>query len=334
MKKKNNYSKNCICTNNCSQKINFGPRGATGVTGPIGPTGATGATGPTGATGATGPNGPPIEELVVRSTTTIQPDQQANVLSETDGSTHYLDFYIPKGADGVPEKILAGNTLSLNPDQPAQVVDRYENGTHYFDFSIPKGEKGPTGPRGLPGEIGISQVITIDGTETVEPHELAQVQDDFDRNVHHLTFYIPKGEQGDAGPPGLTPGVYLSIYNANQQEISNEKDLVMDTVAINIDFKMQNGKVIIPLNGTYLMTFTVNNAPNALFDDYVGITVNDTLLPESKRPIPLNGSSTGIAVALLNKDDQIALKSFVGNQLTLSPLGAPSSSFSIVMISF
>ena len=56
-----------------------------------------------------------------------------------------------------------------------------------------KGEIGHTGLRGFPGEIGISEVITIDGTETVEPNEEAQVQDDFDRNIHHLTFYIPKG---------------------------------------------------------------------------------------------------------------------------------------------
>ena len=56
-----------------------------------------------------------------------------------------------------------------------------------------QGEIGHTGPRGFPGEFGISEVITIDGTETVEPNEEAQVQDDFDRNIHHLTFYIPKG---------------------------------------------------------------------------------------------------------------------------------------------
>ena len=48
-------------------------------------------------------------------------------------------------------------------------------------------------PRWFPCEIGISEVITIDGTETVEPNEEAQVQDDFDRNIHHLTFYISKG---------------------------------------------------------------------------------------------------------------------------------------------
>lgn len=71
----------------------------------------------------------------------------------------------------------------------------------------PTGPTGPIGPRGLPGEIGISQVITVDGAETVESNEDAQVQDDFESNTHHLTFYIPKGEtgpRGDVGPTGPT----------------------------------------------------------------------------------------------------------------------------------
>lgn len=54
----------------------------------------------------------------------------------------------------------------------------------------------------LPGKIGISKVITIDGTETLESEEDAEVQDDFDRNIHHLTFYIPRGKQVDIGPQG------------------------------------------------------------------------------------------------------------------------------------
>lgn len=28
------------------------------------------------------------------------------------------------------------------------------------------------------------------------------MQDDLDRNIHHLTFYIPRGEKGDVGPQG------------------------------------------------------------------------------------------------------------------------------------
>ncbi len=100
----------------------------------------------------------------------------------------------------------------------------------------------------MPGEIGISEVITIDGTETVEPDEDAEVQDDQDRNIHHLTFYIPRGQKGDkgdkgepgekgetgaqgpkgdtgekgeqgeagpAGPSGLTPDINATIYNSN-----------------------------------------------------------------------------------------------------------------------
>ncbi len=43
------------------------------------------------------------------------------------------------------------------------------------------------------------------------------MQDDFDRNIHHLTFYIPKGEKGDVGPKGDKgePGSSeLALYNA------------------------------------------------------------------------------------------------------------------------
>ena len=76
---------------------------------------------------------------------------------------------------------------------------------------VEKGDVGPAGPRGFPGEIWISEVITIDGTETVEPNEEAQVQDDFDRNIHHLTFYIPKVEKGDKGETGSSE---LTLYNA------------------------------------------------------------------------------------------------------------------------
>ena len=65
-----------------------------------------------------------------------------------------------------------------------------------------QGERGPIGPQGFPGEIGISEVITIDGTETISSDEDAEVQDDKIGTVHHLTFYIPQGPKGDAGPQG------------------------------------------------------------------------------------------------------------------------------------
>ena len=58
------------------------------------------------------------------------------------------------------------------------------------------------GPRGLPGEIGKTEHIAIDETETLEPGEPAQVMDTFENWVHHLAFLIPKGDKGATGERG------------------------------------------------------------------------------------------------------------------------------------
>ena len=197
--------------------------GQTGPTGPAGPMGPIGATGPIGPIGATGPTGPAGGETEVRSTTTLDAGEKARVESSKVGTKTVLDFYIPKGDLGRSEKVQTGNVFTVDPEQCASVTDRYFEGMHFLDFEIPrgidgkqgdKGEKGDMGPRGLPGEIGISQMISVDGTQTIEAGEEAQVMDDFERNVHHLTFFIPKGEKGESdtiniektetvGPEGL-----------------------------------------------------------------------------------------------------------------------------------
>ena len=138
------------------------------VVGPTGPKGDRGDIGPVGETGIS-------HEIIVDETKTINPDEPAKVQDEFTSNTHHLTFYIPKG-----EK---GEQGSIGPIGP-------------------KGEKGETGPMGLPGEKGISEIIIIDKTETVEPDEPAKIQDDFNDNTHHLTFYIPKGEKGEKGDQG------------------------------------------------------------------------------------------------------------------------------------
>ena len=85
----------------------------------------------------------------------------------------------------------------------------------------------PQGSRGFPGEIGISQVITIDGTEMVEPNELAEVQDDFEQNIHHLTFYIPKGEKGDKGSQGQTGQTEIIAYA--ERYLDEKMDFKLET---------------------------------------------------------------------------------------------------------
>lgn len=155
------------------------------VVGPTGPKGDRGDIGPVGETGIS-------YEIIIDETKTINPDEPAKVQDEFNNNTHYLTFYIPKG-----EKGEQGSIGSIGP----------------------KGEQGEPGPMGLPGEKGISEIIIIDKTETVEPDEPAKIQDDFNDNTHHLTFYIPKGEkgekgdQGNVGPAGPTGSLGPTSYD-------------------------------------------------------------------------------------------------------------------------
>lgn len=175
---------NCFNNKCCHGYPNF----LTCLKGPPGPTGATGATGPAGAQGLqgekgdTGPQGEKGDKgdsnftsITVGNTETVMPNEQAEVTNSGTNENIVLDFKIPMGAKGEPGE---------------------------------KGDKGDTGPRGLPGEIGRTEHISVDGTETLTADEEAQVMDDFENMVHHLTFYIPKGatgtqgEKGDTGPQG------------------------------------------------------------------------------------------------------------------------------------
>lgn len=195
-----------------------------------------------GETGPTGPTGPAVETIEVRSTKTVEPSDNAEVMLTKEGNTNYLDFYIPRGFDGVAEVISVGSVETIDPDLPAEVVDRFNEQVHYFDFRIPrgvtgsagekgekgatgdkgergekgvkgdKGDKGDTGERGLPGEIGISPIIVVDEVQTAQPDEEAEVFEDIDGVVHHWTLRIPrgvtgaqgeKGEQGERGAQGI-----------------------------------------------------------------------------------------------------------------------------------
>lgn len=165
------------------------PRGQDGIEGQVGPTGPQGLKGDKGEQGEIGLQGlkgekgdPGPATIQIGATETIEPEEEAEVINTGTATDVVLEFKIPRGI---------------------------------------KGDKGDIGPRGLPGEIGISQTITIDGTETLEPGELAEVQDDFESNIHHLTFYIPKGgkgEQGIQGPigPQGPAGVTESISYADR----------------------------------------------------------------------------------------------------------------------
>lgn len=163
-----------------------GPQGEKGETGPTGPQGLRGLQGEKGDKGATGPSG---ENLEVKSTKTVDWDQQACVTATHDGNTTYLEFEIPRGCDGKTEVVFAGNTTQLEPTEHAKVVDRYEKDVHYFDFFIPKGQKGDQGSQGLQGLRGEKGDIGATGPQ-------GEKGATGERGL--------QGERGEIGPKGST----------------------------------------------------------------------------------------------------------------------------------
>lgn len=102
-------------------------------TGATGPTGTPGATGPTGATGSS-------ETIPVRNTTTAEPGSPAQVIDQTGGPDHILDFIIPRGETGATGPVgpqgAIGATGATGATGPGV------------------GETGPTGPTGATGSTG------------------------------------------------------------------------------------------------------------------------------------------------------------------------------------
>lgn len=330
-------NKKCPCNSFCKQTYRTVAHPTIIKSGPMG------IRGPTGPTGPTGPSGETIE---IRSTTTLEPGQNAQVTSTHIGNTTFLEFFIPRGNDGKSDTIMIGCVEEVPASVLADVTDRYENGIHYLDFKIPQGPTGPkgdTGPRGLPGEIGISEVITIDATETIDSDQPAEVQDDFDRNIHHLTFYIPKGvtgpkgdtgPQGGLGPPGLTPDYNGTIYTPREQVISNNTSLSLTDVEINNGLTVENNGLKVPTTGTYLISFSINNSRGAVAGDCVGVAVNNVIKESTKRPLTSSTNTSATIATLLNRDDVVTLVANVSADRTLTSSGAPSAMLTVIMISY
>lgn len=381
-----------------------GPMGPTGPQGAVGPTGATGRDGASVEVRSTFTLDP-IENARVQSTkyddkiildffipkgedgfservfvgqTQVVDDvADAHVQDRYENSTHFLDFFLPRGSQGekgAPGERGERGERGEKGDQgdkgdqgikgePGEKGEKGDPGA-----TGPKGDRGDIGPRGLPGEIGISEHISIDGTETVGADEEAQVQDDFDRNIHHLTFYIPKGETGakgdkgepgekgapgekgvpgekgemgpqgpqgntgPAGPPGLTPDYNVTIYNTLQQNISNQKPITMPDVEINKGFTLQDSSLVVRLTGTYLISFSINNSLQASTGDYVGVSVNGIIVNASKRPLTASTNTSATFVKSLNKDDVITLTTNVTSARTVTALSAPSAMLTVTLI--
>lgn len=284
---RNSFLNKILCKKPCS-KSNYLPKSINlPPIGQQGPKGATEATGPTGPVGPTGPSG---ENLIIRSTSTLQPGEQATVKSFHDGNTTFLDFGIPKGYDGqngVPEKIIVGKTTQVESNVPASVTDNYKDGVHYFEFHIPKGEIGPKGE---------------------------------------------KGEQGVVGPPGSTNNINVTLFNPNNQDISNSRPLTFGQTLTNNGITTNETSVFIPANGTYVISFSMNNGSSAAAGDCVGVYKNSSLIPGTTRPLTSSTNVSAMFVVSLKINDIITLVPKLSTNRTITASGAPSIMLSVVQI--
>lgn len=282
--------------------------------------------GPTGPMGPTGPQGEPgmdgAATIEIGKTETGDYNTQAMVTNVGTKENVILNFKIPQGIPGEKGEIgpegktgpqgIQGKTgesdhitidgvEAITPEEEAQIIDDFENNIHHLTFYIPRGEKGeigPAGPRGLPGEIGISEHISIDGVETVTTQEDAQVIDDFESNIHHLTFYLPKGEKGEKGeqgdpgiqgpkgePNGL--GAYGERYSSSTEmfEIQPNVETIIPLERTGpAIFTSYNSSYAIEIvrHGTYLINFFLNIATSTDVNYTITVKASGTRLPGSQ----------------------------------------------------
>lgn len=267
-----------------------------------------------------------------------------------------------KGENG-PTSIEIGTTETTDYNSLAMVENVGTNKELILNFKIPKGipgekgdkgDKGDIGPRGLPGEIGISQVITIDEVITVEPTEEAFVQDDFDRNIHHLTLYIPKGEKGDTGEKGeqgeqgikgdkgdkATIAYGIRYTNTDENFSINAFDeaiIPLEMMGPSLSIKYNSSYSLeIQKQGVYQISYSLNLATtnDSRFNIRVqasGITIpGSNLMVETKANIPFNIYNSSMHTLLENEEITLVISPFENTELIFDE--TTNASLSLILL--
>lgn len=148
---------------------------------------------------------------------------------------------------------------------------------------------------------------------------MAEVQDDFENNVHHLTFYIPKGEAGLQGPRGEqgipgTKGEYGEGYSNSNQRISikanTETIIPLEETgpAIFIEYDT-NYAIEIRKFGMYQINYFLSIATSTDTNYVVSIKATGNKLPGSDIKVDAKANSiskvNGSVIFGLTEDDEI-----------------------------
>ncbi len=340
--------------------------------------------GPTGPKGERGIPGPVSVDVGI--TETVEPYENAKVENEGTNEDVILHFKIPRGKQGIegkigpqgimgpkgdkgdigpqgikgdkgdpgPSTIQIGNIETVGSKKEAEVINVGTPVDVVLNFKIPKGEKGDKGdegPRGLPGEIGRTEHIAIDETETLEPGEPATVMDTFENWVHHLAFSIPKGEKGDvgekgpqgpAGPPGKefisSYGIRYSMSDT-QLNLPQATDTVIPLPEKGVAFLTEypdDNSIKIKENGVYLVSYLLCGATNEECSLTMSVRANNILQPATSATSEFNAqiinSISGTTILSLQTNDLITLNIKPSKTVTMRFNGSTNAMLSVIKI--
>lgn len=340
--------------------------------------------GPTGPKGERGIPGPVSVDVGI--TETVEPYENAKVENEGTNEDVILHFKIPRGKQGIegkigpqgimgpkgdkgdigpqgikgdkgdpgPSTIQIGNIETVDSKKEAEVINVGTPVDVVLNFKIPKGEKGDKGdegPRGLPGELGRTEHIAIDETETLEPGEPATVMDTFENWVHHLAFSIPKGEKGDvgekgpqgpAGPPGKefisSYGIRYSMSDT-QINLPQATDTVIPLPEKGVAFLTEypdDNSIKIKENGVYLVSYLLCGATNEECSLTMSVRANNILQPATSATSEFNAqiinSISGTTILSLQTNDFITLNIKPSKTVTMRFNGSTNAMLSVTKI--
>ena len=227
---------------------------------------------------------------------------------------------------------VANTKSTLQPGEQATVKSFHDGNTTFLDFGIPKG---------YDGQNGVPEKIIVGKTTQVESNVPASITDNYKDGVHYFEFHIPKGEigpkgekgdQGVAGPPGSTNNINVTLFNPNNQDISNSRPLTFGQTLTNNGITTNETSVFIPANGTYVISFSMNNGSSAAAGDCVGVYKNSSLIPGTTRPLTSSTNVSAMFVVSLKINDIITLVPKLSTNRTITASGAPSIMLSVVQI--
>lgn len=340
--------------------------------------------GPTGPKGERGIPGPVSVDVGI--TETVEPYENAKVENDGTNEDVILHFKIPRGKQGIegkigpqgivgpkgdkgdigpqgikgdkgdpgPSTIQIGNIETVDSKKEAEVINVGTPVDVVLNFKIPKGEKGDKGDegaRGLPGEIGRTEHIAIDETETLEPGEPATVMDTFENWVHHLAFSIPKGEKGDvgekgpqgpAGPPGKefisSYGIRYSMSDT-QINLPQATDTVIPLPEKGVAFLTEypdDNSIKIKENGVYLVSYLLCGATNEECSLTMSVRANNILQPAtsatSEFSAQIINSISGTTVLSLQTNDLITLNIKPSKTVNMRFNGSTNAMLSVTKI--